>query len=208
MLSRNLWSLAVALTAVALGADPVSAQCPTTCQVRKLWFTEVARNDAVTQFVDGWGPSVFPPTSVAAGSMLYTLAPTAQEVADVVRALEGGCPVEVRFWTRGQLLHAGDAESGYSAHLETRATSPLGEALLGETDVFVTGPPTPTGNYPVEHVVPVLTAPGEGDSLTVAATAGAHANAVGSTTADYGSAYLKMYRERTSGAPILQMCVP
>jgi hypothetical protein len=202
------WGGLLALFVAA--AAPASAQvCPGDCQVTKLWFTEVTREGAVTEFVDGWGPSLPPPTSTAGGLNLYTLTPTAEQAADIATALASGCPVEVRFWTRGQLLRSGAAQSGYSAHLELRSASPTGaETLLGAIDLSVNGPPTSTGNYPVEHVLPLQTAPGEGDSLIVSGVGSAYANAVGATTKDYGSAYLKMYQQMTSGAPILQMCLP
>ena len=191
------------------GTGAAWAECPTTCQVTKLWFSEVQKQDAVTAFVDGWGPSVFPPSSTAAGLNLYSLTPTVDQVLQVNGALAAGCPAEVRFWTRGQILRSHDAVAGYAAHLETKSIDPLGvETLLSAIDLSVNAPPTPQGSYPVEHVVPLVDALGEGGSLTVSGLGSAYANAIGSTTADYGSAYLKMYRGLTSGAPILQVCVP
>jgi hypothetical protein len=197
------------LAVTAAGTTSATAQeCPSACRISKLWFTEVTLEDAVTEFVDGYGPSIWPPTSVAGGSMHYSLTPTAEEIADLTLALASSCPVEVRFWTRGQLLRSGKAEAGYSAHLETRLVSPVQDTVLSAIDLAVSGPPTPNGNYPLEHVVPLENALVEGDSLTMTANATASAFAVGSTTRDYGSAYFKMYRERVSGAPLLQMCVP
>ncbi len=210
MIERKVAGVAISLTACwMLASGSAAAECPTTCQVTKLWFTEVTRQDAATVFVDGYGPSVFPSSSTAAGLNLYTLTPTLDQTAQVNAALEADCPVEVRFWTRGQLLRSHDAISGFAAHLETKSVAPSGvETLLSANDLSVTGPPTPTGNYPVEHVVPITTALAEGDSLAVSGLGSAHANAIGTTTADYGSAYLKMYRGNTSGAPILQFCLP
>lgn len=210
MTSRFCWTFALAATAVSLASAPqaTAQECPATCRVTKAWFAQVVKQDAVTVFVDGYGPSLPPSSSQASGFNLYSLTLTAAHAADAARALESGCPVEVRFWTRGQMLLSHDVEAGFSGHLETQLVSPTGTTLLDAQDRVVTGPPTPQGNYPLEHVVPLGTAPLEGDALNVTAAGSAFARALGLETRDYASAYFKMYPQMTSGAPILQMCVP
>jgi hypothetical protein len=199
---------ALGLGIVLAGAE-ASAQCPSTCDVEKLWFTQVSLEDAVTDYVDGWvGSEEHPPYSEAGAFMRYSLTLTAEQAADATAALAAGCPVNVNFWTRGQLLRSGAAEVGFSATIKTTLVNAIEELLLSTIDIAVDGPPTPNGNYQVEHDVEVGVALVEGDSLTVEADGMAYADAVGTTTRDHGSAYFKMYRERVSGAPVLEMCVP
>ena len=164
--------------------------------------------NAETVFVDGWWRSDPPAESYAGGVMLYSLTLTADQAADASAAIAAGCPVNVNFWTRGQMLRQWDAESGFSATIKTNLVNAIEDLLLGTIDIAMDAPPSPNGNYQVEHDVEVGVPLAVGDTLTVEATASAYARALGDSTGDYASAYFRMYRERTSGAPMLEMCVP
>lgn len=183
-------------------------ECPATCRLNHTYFTQVSYDHAMTEFVTGHSQSGYPSTSVESGFMLYSLSLTTEQIADVAAAQAAGCPVDVSYWTRGQLLRSGKAEVGYSATVVTRVVSPMEEITLNTYDIVVTGPPTPNGNYPVENIVPLVAPLTEGDSLTVEALPSAFAFALDTSSRDYGSAYLKMYQTGASGSPVLRMCVP
>jgi hypothetical protein len=212
-------TLLVTLCAAACGGGPIAedaavessalaGECPATCRVSKIWFTEVSLMNAVTELADGHEPSDAPFTSSAALSAVYSLTLSDEQVEGIVLALDAGCPANVKYSTRGQLLRSGEAEVGYHAHIETRMESPTGSSLIHALDLDVEGPPTPNGSYRLDHVAAITEIPVLGDSLMVWAEGGADAEAVGSSTADYGSAYIKLYRGGVSGAPMLEMCVP
>lgn len=210
MSRSKLWKLAIALglLTVFAGAE-ASAQCPTTCTTEKLWFDEVVREEAVTDYVDGWAGSPEHPRQSAAGAfMRYSLTLTAAQAADVTLALDAGCPVDVSFWTRGKVFRSGRAKVGYSATIKTTVINAIEELVLSTIDIAVDALPTPNGTYEVEHIVDLGVPLVAGDTLTVEADGSAYANAVGFSTADHGSAYFKMYAERVSGGPMLEMCVP
>lgn len=197
------------------GAEVVSRQgnalagdCPATCRISKAWFNEVTLVNAVTELVDGYEPSEAPLTSSAGLSAVYTLELSAEQAADVMLALDAGCPANVKYSTRGQLLRSGAAEVGYHAHVETRKESPTSSSLIHALDLDVEGPPTPNGSYRLDHIAPITEIPVYGDTLMVWAEGGADAEAVGSSTRDYGSAYIKLYQGGVSGSPMLEMCVP
>lgn len=195
--------------ALLQAAPPAGAQeCPATCRTTHFYFSEVSYEQAMTTFVDGWPGSVWPSHAEDAGGFLFSLTLSFDQAEQVAQALESGCPVEVRYWTRGQILASRDAVAGYSALLETRRSSALGDTLLESVDETLSGGPPVRGRYEKSHVVPITEPLAEGESLTLQASASAHATAIGTSTGDYGSALWTMFHAGGFGGPLLALCVP